>query len=108
MRVFADNGLAGTSTEDIARLAGVSQPYVFRLFGSKQQLFLAAVGRGFERVRLAFVEAARHPIEVGGGYDPVLAAIGQAYGGRVVRAPQIMHGKTSRRPSGRSSPRGCS
>jgi AcrR family transcriptional regulator len=80
VRVFAEHGLAGTSTEDIARLAGVSQPYVFRLFGSKQQLFLAAVGRGFERIRLTFEEAARHPIEVGGGYDPVLAAIGHAYG----------------------------
>ena len=42
---FAEGGLAGTSTEDIARLAGVSQPYLFRLFGTKRELFLAAVGR---------------------------------------------------------------
>jgi AcrR family transcriptional regulator len=80
VHAFAEGGLAGTSTEEIARLAGVSQPYVFRLFGSKHQLFLAAVGRGFERVRLTFEEAARHPIETDGSFDPILAAIGHAYG----------------------------
>lgn len=38
--VFAAGGYAGTSTDQVARAAGVSQPYVIRLFGSKQQLFL--------------------------------------------------------------------
>jgi AcrR family transcriptional regulator len=37
---FAEGGYAGTSTDQVARAAGVSQPYVIRLFGSKQQLFL--------------------------------------------------------------------
>ena len=40
MAVFADGGYAGTTTDQVARAAGVSQPYVIRLFGSKQQLFL--------------------------------------------------------------------
>src|SRR5260370_734881 len=40
---FAEQGLHGTATEAIARRAGVSQPYVFRLFGTKKALFLAAV-----------------------------------------------------------------
>jgi AcrR family transcriptional regulator len=31
---FAQGGLHGTSTEDIARAAGISQPYLFRLFGT--------------------------------------------------------------------------
>jgi len=44
IKAFAVGGYAGTSTEEIARLAGVSQPYLFRLFGSKQALFLATVG----------------------------------------------------------------
>ena len=39
---FARKGLYGTSTDDIARAAGISQPYLFRLFGSKQGLYLAA------------------------------------------------------------------
>jgi len=32
---FGEHGLHGTSTDDIARRAGVSQPYLFRLFGTK-------------------------------------------------------------------------
>lgn len=81
VRAFASGGYAGTSTEEIARLAGVSQPYLFRLFGTKQDLFIAAVGRAFERIRLGFEEGARHPVpDLPDGYDPVLAGIGRAYG----------------------------
>ena len=38
-------GLHGASTEDIAAAAGISQPYLFRLFGTKKELFLATVER---------------------------------------------------------------
>jgi AcrR family transcriptional regulator len=55
---FAVHGLAGTSTEDVARQAGISQPYLFRLFPTKKALFLALVDRCFQRVRDAFVTAA--------------------------------------------------
>jgi AcrR family transcriptional regulator len=55
---FAAHGLAGTSTEDVARRAGISQPYLFRLFPTKKALFLELVDRCFRRVRDAFVEAA--------------------------------------------------
>lgn len=51
---FALKGLHGTATESIARRAGVSQPYIFRLFGSKKELFLATVARGFDRIDQAF------------------------------------------------------
>ena len=40
---FATYGLHGASTEAIAARAGISQPYVLRLFGTKKALFLAAV-----------------------------------------------------------------
>ena len=56
---FASGGYVGTSTESIARAVGVSQPYVFQLFGTKRELFLAVVRRCFERTRLVFHEAAR-------------------------------------------------
>src|ERR671931_3594 len=42
---FAAHGLDGGSTEAIARAAGISQPYVFRLFGTKKQLFIATIER---------------------------------------------------------------
>lgn len=40
-KVFADRGYAA-STDEVARAAGVSQPYVVRLFGTKRELFLEA------------------------------------------------------------------
>ena len=42
---FSRRGLHGTSTEEIAEAAGISQPYLFRLFGTKKKLFVAAVER---------------------------------------------------------------
>ncbi len=50
LAVFADGGYAGTTTDQVARAAGVSQPYVIRLFGSKQQLFLELYQRVSEHV----------------------------------------------------------
>src|SRR5690349_19517513 len=64
IRAFASSGLHGTSTEDIARLAGVSQPYLFRLFGTKRDLFVAALDRMFGRLRAEFEDAADHPMAV--------------------------------------------
>ena len=55
---FAAHGLAGTSTEDVARRAGISQPYLFRLFPSKKALFLELVDRCYRRVADTFTAAA--------------------------------------------------
>jgi AcrR family transcriptional regulator len=55
---FASGGLDGTSTDAIARRAGISQPYLFRLYPTKKELFVAAVERTFQRVQQAFREAA--------------------------------------------------
>jgi len=57
LREFAAGGYNGTSTESIARAVGVSQPYLFQLFGTKRELFLAVVRRCFQRTRLVFHEA---------------------------------------------------
>jgi AcrR family transcriptional regulator len=45
---FARTGFYGTSVDPIAREVGVAQPYVFSLFGSKRELFIAAVERCYE------------------------------------------------------------
>jgi AcrR family transcriptional regulator len=42
---FSRGGLHGTPTEEIAEAAGISQPYLFRLFGTKKKLFLATIER---------------------------------------------------------------
>jgi AcrR family transcriptional regulator len=41
--LFAERGYAGTSTREIARAASVSEPMIFRHFGSKSKLFEEAV-----------------------------------------------------------------
>ena len=55
---FAERGLHGASTDEIAKRAGISQPYVFRLFGSKKDLFKAAVARCFRETLELFQRAA--------------------------------------------------
>ena len=74
VRHFAIGGLHGTSTEAIAREAGISQPYLFRLFRTKKELFVACVDRANAKVRDAFHRAAE-----GAGDDDRLKAMGQAY-----------------------------
>lgn len=71
---FALGGLHGTSTDAIARRAGISQPYLFRLYGSKKELFTAAVRESFRRTLETFQQAA-----VGKGPDEIFEAMGQAY-----------------------------
>ncbi|MFP3988562.1 TetR/AcrR family transcriptional regulator [Streptomyces sp. E11-3] len=56
---FARGGYKGTSTEVIAKRVGVSQPYLFRLFKNKQELFLAAATRCVGDIRQVLVESAR-------------------------------------------------
>ena len=72
---FAETGLDGTSTETIAQRAGISQPYLFRLYGTKKELFLAAVARCIEQTREAFRDA----IANGDPTTPVLERLGDAY-----------------------------
>ncbi len=77
---FAHGGLHGTPVDRIARRVGVAQPYVFSLFASKRELFLAAVQRSFEDVSGWLTAAAE-------AFDPatappdtdMLKAMGQHY-----------------------------
>jgi AcrR family transcriptional regulator len=71
---FAERGLHGTSTEDIAKRAGISQPYVFRLFGSKKKLFAAACARCLCEIREQMEAAAS-----GLSGEEALDAMGEVY-----------------------------
>lgn len=71
---FAEGGLAATSTETIAAKAGISQPYLFRLFPTKLDLFIEAVKRCGEEIRQVFVGAAGDLT----GHE-ALRAMGKAY-----------------------------
>ena len=74
LRHFGRGGYHGTSTEAIAAESGVSQPYLFRLFKTKRELFLACVERCQERILEAFETAGRAAPE-----GEALHAMGEAY-----------------------------
>jgi AcrR family transcriptional regulator len=58
MAHFGEGGYHGTSTDAIAREAGISQPYLFRLFRTKKELFLACDDRACEKIIATFRRAA--------------------------------------------------
>src|SRR5437763_16238813 len=76
---FAERGLHGASTEEIAKRAGISQPYVFRLFGSKKELFKAAIARCFRETLELFQRAAE-----GKRGEGAFKGMGRAYEGLLV------------------------
>jgi AcrR family transcriptional regulator len=71
---FARSGYAGTSTESIAARAGISQPYLFRLFGTKKDLFVATFDLVGDRIIDALTRASD-----GLEGEEAKAAMGAAY-----------------------------
>src|ERR1039458_9203640 len=71
---FAHGGYEGTTTQDVAKRAGISQPYIFRLFGSKKELFIAVVQDCYRRTARTFQKAAE-----GLSGPDALMAMGVAY-----------------------------
>ena len=72
---FAAGGLDGASTESIARRAGISHAYLFRLFGTKRELFTAALEHSNARILAAFAAGLKRRKKG----EPVQAALGRGY-----------------------------
>jgi AcrR family transcriptional regulator len=86
IKEFAKRGLHGTPTQDIADRAGISHAYLFRLFPTKTELFVAVTRRCFQRVQEAFASAAA-------GTEPGeerLHAMGQAYVGLLADRSRLL------------------
>jgi AcrR family transcriptional regulator len=75
-RVFAERGIYGTPTAAVAKEAGISQAYLFRLFPTKNELATALVERSHERILRKFAEAAAKAKASG---QDVFEAMGDAY-----------------------------
>lgn len=77
MAAFARGGYRGTTVADVAAEAGISSAYVFKLFPSKEQLFVGALESCFERV----LEALGRGAETTTDHTPdgVLDAMGGSY-----------------------------
>jgi AcrR family transcriptional regulator len=85
---FAARGIHGASTETIAKAAGISQPYVFRLFGTKKELFKAVTARCFRETLEVFQRAAE-----GKRGAAALEAMGAAYGELLAANPARLRGQ---------------
>jgi len=83
---FAVHGLYGGSTEAIARAVGISQPYVFRLFRTKKELFTATIERCM-RGTLEMMQSAAAGLKG----EEALHAIGEAYAERLATDPTYLH-----------------
>jgi AcrR family transcriptional regulator len=85
LKEFAVTGFRATSTAAIAKRAGISQPYIYALFPNKHELFLAVNRHVVDRIRSAFMDAAR------GASDPAdrLRLMGHAYAGLLEQSDEI-------------------
>ena len=82
---FGRCGYAGTSTDAIATRAGISQPYLFRLFGTKKELFIDTY-----RVVVSRIEAAFRTAAEGLEGEEAMAAMGMAYL-ELLGDPDLLH-----------------
>ncbi|MFC9789936.1 TetR/AcrR family transcriptional regulator [Rhodococcus sp. NPDC127528] len=81
-RAFARGGYAGTSTDAVAREAGVSQPYVVRMFGTKAELFREVFARALARIVETF-DSELDKMVIDPDSDEFWAQLGAAYGGLI-------------------------
>jgi AcrR family transcriptional regulator len=88
IRGFARTGYHATPVAEIAREAGFSQAYVFRLFTDKLTLFVAAIDRCFERVCEAMADGADRAAEA--APTTILEAMGEAYAALIADRDLLM------------------
>ncbi|MCU1639779.1 MAG: TetR family transcriptional regulator [Nocardia sp.] len=74
---FARTGYHGTPINTVATAAGISTAYVFKLFPSKVELFVAALDRCFELVEQSLATGAARA--AGGDPEVILYEMGGAY-----------------------------
>jgi AcrR family transcriptional regulator len=86
MKVVGPRGLYGTSTMDVAAAAGISQAYLFRLFPTKSELFVAVLERSFQLIQDTMAEAAAN---ARAGERPVRDAMAEAYT-NLLRDPEVL------------------
>jgi len=85
MRVFGYHGYVGTTTAEIARAAGVSQPYVVRMFGTKEKLFVEVLHRALDTLLAAFRAALADESGI------AVARRSGLHGGRIAELPLRWH-----------------
>lgn len=77
--VFGERGYFGATTDQIAQAAGISQPYVVRMFGGKEALFLAVLDRALQTLLRAFQESIRQAAEAGDDREEQTLRLARTY-----------------------------
>lgn len=72
IQLFGKQGFYKTTTAQVAKAAGVTQPYIFHFFDSKEQLFNAVLDQAASRIKKAFESAAGNP-------DVIVGRMGQLF-----------------------------
>jgi TetR/AcrR family transcriptional regulator len=102
-RVFGERGYFGATTDQIAKAAGISQPYVVRMFGGKENLFLGVLSRCLDRLLVAFTETLEQwkadgsPAEPLAGYATAAEAPTGTRGDHAAPTSAGGHGEIGRR-----------
>lgn len=97
VRAFARGGYTGTSTDAVAKEAGVSQPYVIRMFGTKSELFRLVFDRSIQGIMTAF-DAVLTPGPLDPDDEDTWAQLARAYAELVADRDLLMvmmHGFTA-------------
>jgi AcrR family transcriptional regulator len=68
IRVFSDGSYRGTTTAEIARAAGVSEPILYRHFASKRELYLAALDHVWDTARERWTEVLDGAPDIAAGF----------------------------------------
>jgi len=69
IRVFSEGSYRGTTTAEIARAAGISEPILYRHFASKRELYLAALDHVWSKAKAAWEAALLGASNVAGGLE---------------------------------------
>lgn len=78
--VFGERGYAGSTTDQVAHAAGISQPYVVRMFGTKENLFIEVLERALDKLTVAFRSALAEPTPTGESRQSFVSArLGETY-----------------------------
>jgi AcrR family transcriptional regulator len=71
IRLFTEGSYRGTTTAEIARAAGVSEPILYRHFASKRDLYLAALDHVWSQARAAWEEAVSSADDASAAVDEI-------------------------------------
>lgn len=77
--VFGERGYVGATTDQVAKAAGISQPYVVRMFGTKESLFVEVLDRALRKLLGAFHEVLADLGPARDDHDVVMTRLGAAY-----------------------------